>query len=66
MLTRDGACLALELKSACGQLTREQAGWLTALGAVAGIVVAVIRPADLPAVLAVLAGNKPPESLDAL
>jgi hypothetical protein len=50
IVVRGAQMLVMELKSATGKLTAEQARWLGAFGA-AGIEYAVIRPADLDQVL---------------
>ena len=63
LLVRDGLCLVLEMKSATGRVTEEQAEWIEALGAVDGITAAVIRPNSLDAVARVLAGQAAPDTL---
>ena len=50
------AALALECKTATGQVTLAQCHWLTALGHSTGIHAQVVRPADLEDLVALLRG----------
>jgi len=53
-LVRNGAAVALELKSEKGKATDAQLEWIAALNAVPGIVARVVKPSDWPWIEAAL------------
>ena len=58
-LVRAGRCIMAELKSATGKVTKDQAAWLAALGAVQGVEAALWRPGDWPIIATTLKIEKP-------
>ena len=58
-LVRGPRCIMAELKSATGKVTKDQAAWLAALGAVQGVEVALWRPKDWSIIATTLKREKP-------